>query len=182
MDNQKPGQPKPGHTTVESLDLPLALRRCPCADHRQGSRRRSPSAAGACRCATSDPGCPHPRLQPALGTKHKALQHHCLSIDGKAAGASPCVAVALCCMQPRWHRTIGQRPDPAHDPAHSEGRSALLWTAEHHVGNAHSSSSRHGHASSSLRVHPRFHTLASLAWRMVWRIRDCETRRLGIYG
>ena len=83
MDNQKPGQPKPGHTTVESLDLPLALRRCPCADHRQRSRRRSPSAAGACRCATSDPGCPHPRLQPALGTKHKALQHHCLSIDGK---------------------------------------------------------------------------------------------------
>jgi hypothetical protein len=61
---------------VESLDLPLALRRCPCADHRQRSRRRSPSAAGACRCATSDPGCPHPRLQPALGTKHKALQHH----------------------------------------------------------------------------------------------------------
>jgi len=34
------------------------------------------------RCATSDPGCPHPRLPPALGTKHKALQH-CLSIDGK---------------------------------------------------------------------------------------------------
>ena len=55
MDNQKPG-----HTTVESLKLPLALRRCPCADHRRRSRRPSPSATGACRCATSDPGAPRP--------------------------------------------------------------------------------------------------------------------------
>ena len=55
MDNQKPG-----HTTVESLKLQLALRRCPCADHRRRSRRPSPSATGACRCATSDPGAPRP--------------------------------------------------------------------------------------------------------------------------
>ena len=46
----------PGTLQSESLDLPLALRRCPCADHRQRSRRRSPCATGACRCATSDPG------------------------------------------------------------------------------------------------------------------------------
>ena len=55
MDSQKPG-----HTTVESLKLSLALRRCQCADHRRRSRRPSPSATGACRCATSDPGAPRP--------------------------------------------------------------------------------------------------------------------------
>ncbi len=50
QDNQKPGQPKPGHTTVESLDLPLALRRClTIASGPGGGHRPQPARAGAPR-------------------------------------------------------------------------------------------------------------------------------------
>ncbi len=83
MDNQKPGTTKARAHLVESLDLPLALRRCPCADIASGPRGRhrpQPARAGAPR-PIPDVHIQDCRL--ALGTKHKALQHHCLSIDGK---------------------------------------------------------------------------------------------------